>query len=342
MRLRLLLLFSFFHSLTFSQIKNEVKGDDPITGIYRIQLKENYNDKGELFYSTFFEGEIIISSSGNYLIAKRIKTNKPYFSIIKNGTTYKISDKSEISVQEGYFTVDLFRGEEIKLKLSSTDKDHIGWYSVYTLLRITEKELYKNVSQGTGFFISSNGHILTNYHVVANSKLVNIYIADKEYECETVFTNEIDDIAIIRVKDTLLKCSPISLTSKNLNVGDDVIALGFPLAAAMGKELKMSTGIVNSNKGFQDDTRYFQFSAPIDPGNSGGPVLNKSGNLVGLITAKYTSATNAGYALNLFNILKNIPTTIKLKKEASLQNVSYSSIYSKYKKSIVIIKAYSL
>lgn len=342
MRLRFLFLFCFLNYLALSQISNEKSDTNPIPGIYRIQLKENYNDKGELYYSTFFEGEIIISSNGNNLIAKKIKTGKPYFNIIQNGSTYKIFDKSEISMQEGFFTLDIFKGEEIKLKLSSKDKDHIGWFSIYTLRRISTQELYKNVNQGTGFFITSNGYVLTNYHVVANSQLVNINIADKEYECETVFTNEIDDIAIIRVKDTILESSPIPFTSNGLDVGEEVIALGFPLAASMGKELKMSIGIVNSSKGFQDDSRYFQFSAPIDPGNSGGPVLNKMGNLVGLITSKYSLATNAGYALNFANIIKNIPNYIKIQKGKTSELLSNSNIYSKYKKSIVLIKSYSL
>jgi S1-C subfamily serine protease len=342
MRLSFLLLLSFFHSLTFSQKKNALKDSSIITGIYQVQLKENYNNKGELYYSTFFEGEIIISSTGDDLIAKKVKTNKPYFSITKTGATYQIIDKSEISIQEGSFTPELFSGEEIKLKLSSKDKDHIGWYSVYTLRRITTKELYKNISQGTGFFISSNGHILTNYHVVANSELVKISIAEKEYECETVSANEVDDIAIIRAKDSFLKCYPIPFTINNLDVGDDVIALGFPLASTIGNELKLSSGVVNSNKGFKDDPRYFQLSASIEPGNSGGPVLNRMGYIVGLITAKYTSATNIGYALNLYNILKNIPNYIKIKKEHPSQILSNSSIYSKYKSSIVLIKSYSL
>ncbi len=293
----------------------------------------------------FFAGIIIITKTGNYISAKKINTDEPYFIIIKSGSVYKITDNpiAELPKQEGVFDSSLFENSEIKLKLESTDKAHSGYYTIYSLRRITDKkELYKNVSQGTGFFISSNGYILTNNHVVASSQLTTIYTADKEYDCETLFTNEIDDIAIIRVKDTVLRFFPIPFSSNNLEVGDDVIALGFPLASSMGKELKMSSGIVNSSKGFQDDARYFQFSAPIDPGNSGGPILNKSGNLVGLITAKYTSATNAGYALNLASLIKNIPNGIKIKKETNQQTVSNYAIYSKYKNSIVLIKSYSL
>jgi S1-C subfamily serine protease len=343
MRFLFLLLLNAINSLLFSQIKNEESDNKKVAGIYRILLMENYNDKGELFYSTLFEGEIIIKANGNILTANKIKTNKPYFSILRNGVIYKISDNSEISRQEGSFTADLFKSEEIKLKLSSTNKDHIGWYSIYTLHRITDKkELYNNIKQGTGFFIASDGYILTNNHVIAKSQITSIYIANKEYDCETIYSNEIDDIAIIRVKDTSLTFFPIPFSVKNFSVGDDVIAFGFPFASTMGKELKMSSGIVNSSKGFQDDARYFQFSAAIDPGNSGGPILNKSGNLVGLITAKYTSATNAGYALNLTNLIKNIPSVIKFTKETNSHTIPNSAIYSKYKNSIVLIKSYSL
>lgn len=348
MRIIILLLSNVFTTLSFAQIKNENQNiinsnNAPIAGIYRVELRECYNNKGELFYSTFFEGIITINENGNYITANKNETNNLYFRITKTGSTYKISDNSEISKQEGSFAIDLFKSSEIKLKLLSTDKDHMGWYSIYTLRRIIDKkDIYKNTSQGTGFFITTSGYILTNYHVIANSKLTNVFINDEEYNCEIIFTNEIDDIAVIRVKDTAIRFSAMSFSSKNLEVGDDVIALGFPLASTMGKELKMSSGIINSIKGFQDDVRYFQFSAPIDPGNSGGPVLDKSGNLVGLITAKYTSATNAGYALNLINIIKNIPSAIGFKNDLTPQIISNSDIYSKHKNSIVLIKAYSL
>lgn len=348
MRLFHLLFLCIISSFSFSQTKNEVLESnnlniESITGVYRIELRESYNDKGELFYSTFFEGIITITENGNSITAKKSKTGEPYFNIIKNGSIYKISDNSEISKQEGLFSSDLFKGSEIKLKLFSTEKDYRGWYSIYTLHRITDKkELYKNISQGTGFFINDSGYILTNYHVIAKSEIISIFVDNKEFDCEIIFTNEVDDMAILRVKDKSILFSSIPITLKNLEVGDDIIALGFPLATAMGMELKMSTGIINSIKGFQDDERYFQFSAPIDPGNSGGPILDKSGNLIGLITAKYKSATNAGYALKLTNILKHIPTAIKLKKELKTQIISNSIIYVKYKTSIVLIKSYSL
>jgi len=333
MKLFLLFVFSSIHFVASAQSYD--KGG--ISGIYRIELYELYTDKGDLGYSSFFEGEINITEIDDYISAKKIKTNETYFNIKKNGTVYKITNKQG---QEASFDVSFFRNSDIKLTLTSNDNKY---YSVYTLHRIIDKkELYKNISQGTGFFISSNGRILTNYHVVNDAQYITISFEGKEYECQTVYKNENDDIAVIKLKDTTFVSNPINISTKKYEVGNNVVALGYPLASAMGKELKMSVGIINSNKGFQDDERYFQFSAPVDPGNSGGPVLDKSGNLIGLITSKYNTGTNVGYALKLNSILQNITGVVNFKKSATSETFSNSSIYIKNKSSIVLIKSYSL
>lgn len=333
MKIFLLFALSSLHFQVFAQTNNE----NQITGIYRVELYELYTDKGDLGYSSFLEGEINISETNDFVSAKKIKTNETYFTIKKNGTVYKITNKQG---QEASFDVTFFRNSDIKLILTSNDNKY---YSVYTLHRITDKkELYKNINQGTGFFISSNGQILTNEHVVNDAQYIVISIAGKEYECQTVYTNENDDIAVIKIKDTTFLSNPINISIKKHEIGNDVIALGYPLASAMGKELKMSVGIISSTKGFQDDERYFQFSAPVDPGNSGGPALDKSGNLIGLITSKYKAGTNVGYALNLNSILQNISGVVNLKKSTNSEILTNSSIYIKNKNSIVLIKSYSL
>jgi len=331
MKLFLLFVLSSLHFVVSAQSYDQ----NQISGIYRIELYELYTDKGDLGYSSFFEGEIIISETGDYISAKKIKTNETYFNIKKIGTAYTITNKQG---QDASFDASFFRYSDLKLTLTSNANKY---YSVYTLHRITDKkELFKKISQGTGFFISSNGQILTNEHVVNGAQYITISIEGKEYECQTVYKNENDDIAVIKIKDTTFLSNPINISIKKYEVGNNVIALGYPLASAMGKELKMSVGIINSNKGFQDDERYFQFSAPIDPGNSGGPVLDTSGNLIGLITSKYKTGTNVGYALKLNSILQNITGVVNFKKSNKPETLSNSSIYSKNKSSIILIKSY--
>ena len=72
----------------------------------------------------------------------------------------------------------------------------------------------------------------------------------------------------------------------------------------MGQEIKLTTGIISSNSGFMGDTTLFQISAPIQPGNSGGPLFDNNGNLIGIIAAKHKNADNVGYAVKL-NLIRN-------------------------------------
>ena len=106
----------------------------------------------------------------------------------------------------------------------------------------------------------------------------------------------------------------------------------------MGKEVKLTNGIINSNSGFENDPRYYQFSAEIQPGNSGGPLFDSEGNVVGIVSSKHSKATNAGYALEskfLIDFIKlNEPSILK----HNVNSLKDLSLISKYK----ILKDYIL
>ena len=87
--------------------------------------------------------------------------------------------------------------------------------------------------------------------------------------------------------------------------GDPVFVLGYPLTSTMGDEIKLTTGIISSKTGFQGDVSLYQISAPIQPGNSGGPLFDKNGNLIGIVNAKHEGAENVGYAIKT-SYLKNL------------------------------------
>lgn len=88
-------------------------------------------------------------------------------------------------------------------------------------------------------------------------------------------------------------------------VGEDIFVLGYPLTTTMGDEIKLTTGIVSSRTGYQGDVSLYQISAPIQPGNSGGPLFDNQGNLIGIVSAKHTGAENVGYAIKA-SYLKNL------------------------------------
>lgn len=168
--------------------------------------------------------------------------------------------------------------------------------------------------------MSSNGYIITNHHVIdkANSIEVRGINGDfsKKYTAEVVVSDDKIDLAIIKIKDPLfssLGSIPYTLRQSTADVGENVFVLGYPLTTTMGEEIKLTNGIISSKTGFQGDVSTYQISAPVQTGNSGGPMFDKSGNIAGIVSAKHLMAENAGYAIkinyakNLFDLL---PTTI--------------------------------
>jgi hypothetical protein len=135
---------------------------------------------------------------------------------------------------------------------------------------------------GTGFYVSREGHILTNNHVVADCKK----IATRDGETlRLISRNTHADLALLKIDNT-----PKAISSFRLGppprLGDAVLAFGFPLPDLLSSEGNVSTGIISATSGLQDDVRFIQISAPVQPGNSGGPLLDLSGHVIGVVVAK--------------------------------------------------------
>jgi S1-C subfamily serine protease len=114
-------------------------------------------------------------------------------------------------------------------------------------------------------------------------------------------------------------------------VGESVFVLGYPLTATMGTEIKLTNGIISAKTGFQGDITAYQISVPIQPGNSGAPLFDDQGNLIGIVNAKHLLAENAGYAIKV-NYLKNLIELIDNPPVLpSLNNISSKSLPEKVK-----------
>jgi S1-C subfamily serine protease len=135
---------------------------------------------------------------------------------------------------------------------------------------------------GTGFFVSSEGHILTNNHVVAECKR----LATREGKpLRLISRNVRSDLALLKA-DTASAAVAVFLTGPAPKMGDAVVAYGFPLPDLLSSEGNVATGILSATSGLQDDVRFVQISAPVQPGNSGGPLLDQSGHVIGVVVAK--------------------------------------------------------
>lgn len=180
--------------------------------------------------------------------------------------------------------------------------------------------------RGTGFLIDGKGYLITNAHVI--SKMKNIYVENSKGEYFTttaVFTDNDVDLAILKIEDTAFTTItnlPYSIKKSNSELGEQFFTLGFPR-----NEIVYGEGYVSAKSGSDGDTTAYQLTVSANPGNSGGPVINKNGEIIGIITAKDAKADGVVYAAKSKNIFKLIE---KLKANDS----SYQSLKTPINKNL--------
>jgi S1-C subfamily serine protease len=143
---------------------------------------------------------------------------------------------------------------------------------------------------GTGFVVDTSGSVVTNYHVVQQCGSVSFLLNGGNSSPSTVIASDpMNDLALLRVESKYPNAAIFQDPDK-LQAGDDIIVFGYPLLGQLSSTGNLTRGSVTALSGIRDDTRYFQMSAPIQLGNSGGPVLNQSGRVTGIVTSKLNAA----------------------------------------------------
>lgn len=162
-------------------------------------------------------------------------------------------------------------------------------------------------SAGSGFLINRVGNIVTNYHVIEGCSKVQVRWSSGVMQASIVGTDETNDLAVLRSEIDELK-PLIFRDGRVIRQADPIVAIGFPLTGLLATSAKVSIGAVSALAGLGDDIRFLQISAPIQPGNSGGPLLDFSGNVVGVVV----STLNASAMLkNTGSIPQNVNFAIK-------------------------------
>lgn len=208
-----------------------------------------------------------------------------------------------------------------------------------------KNEIENSPRTGTGFALSAKGLIVTNYHVVAKAKSIKVRGINgdftKSLSANIVETDKSTDLAIIEINDprfSSLGKVPFLVYGDHIDVGEDVFSLGYPLTQTMGEEIKLTTGVISANSGFQGNRNQYQISVPLQPGNSGGPLFDKSGRVVGIVNAKHTDTDNVSYAIKsryLLGLFYMIPDTPVL--DTNLLNGKSLSEKVKQAKSFIYI-----
>ena len=199
---------------------------------------------------------------------------------------------------------------------------------------VTNKRVGKSgewAGNGSGVIISKSGYIITNHHVIDDADDIEVeFILNDEvqkFNAEVVQFDKTNDLAIVKIVDVNFDGVgelPYNFKTRSSDVGTKVFAFGYPMALSiMGKEIKVTDGMISSKTGFDGDITTYQITAPIQAGNSGGPLFDEKGNLIGINSSglrldvadnvAYSIKTN--YILNLIDIkLETLPLTEQIKE----------------------------
>jgi hypothetical protein len=140
--------------------------------------------------------------------------------------------------------------------------------------------------QGSGFIISPEGDILTCAHVVQYSENATAWIEGIRYSCRVLAFDTNIDLGLLEVEGKHPPFQPLRLkTGDNYSLGQNVFTIGFPLVDVLGVSPRLDNGMISAKVGINDNTNSIQISVPIQPGNSGGPLLNSDGEVVGVVSS---------------------------------------------------------
>ncbi len=206
----------------------------------------------------------------------------------------------------------------------------------------------KESSTGTGFAITSDGLIATNYHVIQGADSVYIQNdAGRSFKTKVLYTEPQNDIAILKVTDDTFNLGAIPYTFKKSesSLAESVSTFGYPGGSAV-----YNKGYLASKSGVNGDSIHYQISIPINFGNSGGPLWDSKGNVIGLTDAKQIQFEGAHYAVKskyLIDAIHNIPAdslqgkTVSLNKKNVLAGLSDAQKTQKTKKYVFMVKVYN-
>ena len=179
-------------------------------------------------------------------------------------------------------------------------------------------------SGGTGFLIDGKGYIVTNAHVVEGSQAVVLQNnKGQEYRASIIYINKENDIAILKIVDEDFKfhsALPYSFRRNGAELGEPLFTLGFPR-----EEIVYNEGYMSAVTGFNGDTLSCQIGVSANPGNSGGPVFNRNGEVIGIINTRETQAEGVVFAVNAKNIFNTVDSIMHVDSSANYLRLPLNS-----------------
>ncbi|HXB09533.1 MAG TPA: serine protease [Puia sp.] len=167
---------------------------------------------------------------------------------------------------------------------------------------------------GTGFLVDGRGYLLTNAHVVKNATVVEVQNTLGEYQARIIQLDRQADLALLKIEDTSYHAFsglPYGISRTGSELGEDLFTLGYPRP-----EIVYGKGYMSAETGIQGDTTAFQLTVAANPGNSGSPVLNNEGEVIGMVTSSQQNAEGMVFAVRSKNIVNALDS---MRSDSSLQ-----------------------
>ena len=322
-----------------SYFDNNIQNLDPIEGVYDLNIEQWGENAVERFPSQTTNLTVLIykDATGVFKVfkndqvtIKKVGSTSIYnYNIFWSGSN--ITDSKRFVLKENALFDVKYSIPDKQLRYDMRRNYQAGFkvnFACSFIKTFPTPEMYiaaqeqnedeKQIDQwsGTGFALK-NGYIVTNYHVIEGANSITVQGVNgnfnMEYNTSIVGVDKNNDLALLKITDSTFKnfgTIPYSISSDISEAGEEIFVLGYPLTSTMGDEIKLTTGVISSKTGFQGDVALYQISAPIQPGNSGGPLFDKNGNVIGIISAKHKDTENVSYAIKTLYLQSLIKSSV--------------------------------
>ena len=206
-------------------------------------------------------------------------------------------------------------------------------------------------STGTGFFITEDGYFITNEHVVKDAAQVKVVTSAGIIAAKVVKVDAANDLALLKAEGRFVALPVVA--SRAMRLGSTVATVGFPNVDLQGFAPKLARGEIAALSGAHDDARYFQISVPVQPGNSGGALVEERGNVVGVVSAKLNARAalatsgqlpeNVNYAVKssfLLSFLEAVPEVSAKLKDANTKERKFEDVVKSAEQAAVLVLVY--
>ena len=335
---------------------------DPIEGVYyatfnRIAVdRENdhtsSNGSTSKFYAVIRTPNTdefvayVIDDPGMHWVKKFVQIGESNAYAVVNDEESSWAEDAKVILEDPYkFEVTLRQGGN-------------NWYNWYVQCEFMKDypsaAVYEQVQQaewsGTGFAIADS-YIVTNYHVTNGAKTIKVRGVNGDMKealkAYVVASDRDHDLAVIKIVDKKFEGFeniPYGIGKSLPEVGDKIFVLGYPMTSTMGQEVKLTDGIISAASGYKGDQSMYQISAAVQPGNSGGPLFDNEGNVIGIVCAKHADAENANYAIKvsyLHGLVNTSGLGIKMSDNNKVKSKSLSKKVKQVKPFVYIIECSS-